>query len=312
MRLLFMGTPQFAVPTLKALLSSRHPVIAIFTQPDKPAGRGERLTMPPVKQVALEHKISIYQPETLKAAGWEPIFRQIAAEAFVVVAYGKILRPWLLEIPRLGAYNLHASLLPKYRGAAPIHWAIANGETVTGVTTMKLDVGMDTGDMLLRTEVAIDPHETTAELQDRLSVLGADLMVETLDLLERGALQPRAQDPQLASYAPLLRKSDGELHWERSSAEIYNKIRAFNPWPGTYTLFQRQVLRVWKALPAERCLEQLQPGMLLHASGGAMVACGEGSLQLEEVQLENKKRTSALDFLHGIRLAKNQTVLLGR
>jgi methionyl-tRNA formyltransferase len=313
MRLLFMGTPQFAVPTLQALLSSTHRVQAVFTQPDRPSGRGEQLSVPPVKQIALHQSLPVYQPEKLKAAEWEPIFRKIGAEAFVVVAYGKILPTWLLAIPKLGAYNLHASLLPKYRGAAPIHWAIAHGETVTGVTTMKLDAGMDTGDLLLRTETEIRPEETTVELQERLSTLGADLMVETLDLLEQGRLRPAPQDPEKATYAPLLKKPDGVLDWEWSSSQIHNRIRAFNPWPGTYTLLEGQRLRVWKARPAEIALESLSPGTLLHhKSEGALVACGRGLLQLLEVQLENRRRTSALDLVHGLRLAKNHTLILGR
>lgn len=312
MRLLFMGTPEFAVPTLRALLSSRHSIAAVFTQPDKPAGRGEKLATPPVKKAALSHQVPVHQPERLMAAEWEPVFREVAADAFVVVAYGKILPAWLLEIPRLGAYNVHASLLPRYRGAAPIHWAIAQGETVTGVTTMKLDAGMDTGDILLQKQVEIGPHETGVEVQPRLATLGAELMVETLELLESNALQPIPQDPALATYAPLLKKSDGELSWAWPSMQIYNRIRAFNPWPGTYTYFHGQILRLWRALPVEISVEPLPPGTLIHhPTTGAVVACGQGFLQLLEVQLENRKRTPAIDFLHGIRLPRNQTLPLG-
>jgi methionyl-tRNA formyltransferase len=310
MRLLFMGTPQFAVPTLQTLLCSSHLVAAVFTQPDRPSGRGEKLSLPPVKQVARERQVPIYQPEKLRTA--EAIFREIGADAFVVVAYGKILPQWLLDIPKFGAYNLHASLLPKYRGAAPVHWAIASGETITGVTTMKLDAGMDTGDLLLQKEVAIGTEETTAELDERLSTLGASLMLETLDLLERGALRPIPQNPQLATYAPLLKKADGELRWEWSSTQIYNRIRAFNPWPGAYTSLGGYTLRIWKARTVG-AMESLPPGTLAHRpKEGAVVTCGQGCLLLEEVQLENRRRTSALDFLHGLRLARNQTLLLGK
>lgn len=313
MRLLFMGTPPFAVPTLKALLSSRHTVAAVFTQPDKPAGRGEKLSAPPVKQAALEHGVPVYQPEKLKAPEWQPVFTELKSDACVVVAYGKILPQWLLDLPRLGAYNVHASLLPKYRGAAPIHWAIANGETVTGVTTMKLDAGMDTGDLLLQKEIIIGPEDTSVLVHDRLSKIGAALMIETLDLLERGAAKPVRQDSALATYAPVLKKSDGLLDWEQDAAALHNRIRAFNPWPGTYTLLQGQMLRIWKARPAGAPAEPLPAGTLLHhASGAAWVACKTGFLQLEEVQLENRRRTSALDFLHGIRLGRSQTLLLGR
>jgi methionyl-tRNA formyltransferase len=313
MRLLFMGTPAFAVPTLKALLSSHHTVAAVFTQPDKPSGRGEKLSAPPVKQLALEQGVSVYQPDKLKAPEWQPIFAELNTDAYVVVAYGKILPPWLLDLSRLGAYNVHASLLPKYRGAAPIHWAIANGETKTGITTMKLDAGMDTGDMLLQHEITIEPEDTCASIHDRLAEIGAGLMLKTLEALEKGTAKPIPQDPALATYAPMLRKSDGLLDWNQSAVSLHNRIRAFNPWPGTYTQLQAQTLRIWKAQPVDISGESQPPGTLLHHSSGAVVvACGTGFLRLEEVQLENRKRTSALDFLHGIRLGRTQTLLLGR
>ena len=313
MRLLFMGTPAFAVPTLKALLSSHHTVAAVFTQPDKPAGRGEKLSAPPVKQLAVEQGVAVYQPQKLKAAEWQPVFFGLNADAYVVVAYGKILPQWLLDVPRLGAYNVHASLLPKYRGAAPIHWAIANGETKTGITTMKLDAGMDTGDMLLQREISIEPEDTCGSMHNRLAELGAELMLKTLEGLEKGTMKRIPQDPALATYAPMLKKSDGLLDWTQSAVSLHNRIRAFNPWPGTYTQLQGQTLRIWKAQTAEVSCETRPPGSLLHhSSGAAVVACGTGFLRLEEVQLENRKRTSALDFLHGIRLVRTQTLLLGR
>lgn len=313
MRLVFMGTPVFAVPTLEALLSSHHTVSAVFTQPDKPSGRGEKLSAPPVKQLALEQGVSVHQPDKLKAAEWQPIFAGLKADAFVVVAYGRILPQWLLDLPRLGAYNVHASLLPRYRGAAPIHWAIANGESKTGITTMKLDAGMDTGDILLQQEIRIEPEDTSASIHDRLAEIGAGLMLKTLEALEKGTARPLPQDPALATYAPMLKKSDGVLDWSQSAVSLHNRIRAFNPWPGTYTGLQGQTLRIWKAQPAEALGDALPPGSLLHhSSGTAVVACGTGFLRLEEVQLENRKRTSALDFLHGIRLAKTHSILLGR
>ncbi len=313
MRLLFMGTPAFAVPTLKVLLSSKHTVSAVFTQPDKPSGRGEKLSAPPVKLIALEQRIPVHQPEKLKTPEWQSVFAELKVDAYVVVAYGKILPQWLLDVPRLGAYNVHASLLPKYRGAAPIHWAIANGETKTGITTMKLDAGMDTGDMLLQHEITIEPEDTCASIHDRLAEIGAELMLKTLEGLEKGTAKPIPQDPALATYAPMLKKSDGLLDWSQSAVSLHNRIRAFNPWPGTYTALQAQTLRVWRAQPAEVLGDSLPPGTLLHhSSGAAMVACGTGFLKLEEVQLENRKRTSALDFLHGLRLEKTHSILLGR
>ena len=312
MRLLFMGTPVFAVPTLKALLSSHHTVSAVFTQPDKPSGRGEKLSAPPVKQLALEQDVAVYQPEKLKAPEWQPVFAGLNVDAYVVVAYGRILPQWLLDLPRLGAYNVHASLLPQYRGAAPIHWAIANGETKTGITTMKLDAGMDTGDMLLQHEIPIEPEDTSTSIHDRLAEIGAELMLQTLDALERGLAKRIPQDPALASYAPMLKKADGLLDWSQSAVSLHNRIRAFNPWPGTYTVLQGQTFRIWKAQPAEASGELPSGTLLHHSSGAAVVACGTGFLRLEEVQLENRKRTSALDFLHGIRLGRSQTLLLGR
>ena len=312
MRLLFMGTPVFAVPTLKALLSSHHTVSAVFTQPDKPSGRGEKLSAPPVKQLALEQDVAVYQPEKLKAPEWQPVFAELNVDAYVVVAYGRILPQWLLDLPRLGAYNVHASLLPQYRGAAPIHWAIANGETKTGITTMKLDAGMDTGDMLLQHEIPIEPEDTSTSIHDRLAEIGAELMLQTLDALERGLAKRIPQDPALASYAPMLKKADGLLDWSQSAVSVHNRIRAFNPWPGTYTVLQGQTFRIWKAQPAEASGELPSGTLLHHSSGAAVVACGTGFLRLEEVQLENRKRTSALDFLHGIRLGRSQTLLLGR
>jgi methionyl-tRNA formyltransferase len=313
MRLLFMGTPAFAVPTLKALLSSHHTVCAVFTQPDKPSGRVEKLSVPPVKELGQEQGVAVYQPEKLKAPEWQPVFAQLNADAFVVVAYGKILPQWLLDLPRLGAYNVHASLLPKYRGAAPIHWAIANGESKTGITTMKLDAGMDTGDLLLHHEISIEPDDTSSSVHDRLAEIGAELMLKTLEGLEKGTAKPIPQDPALATYAPMLKKSDGLLDWSQSAVSLHNRIRAFNPWPGTYTQLQGQTLRIWRAQPAEALGDSLPSGTLLHhSSGAAMVACRTGFLKLEEVQMENRKRTSALDFLHGIRLGKTQSILLGR
>ena len=208
MRLLFMGTPAFAVPTLKALLSSHHKVSAVFTQPDKPSGRGEKLSAPPVKQLAVEHDVIVHQPEKLKAAEWQSVFAGLNADAYVVVAYGKILPQWLLDLPRLGAYNVHASLLPKYRGAAPIHWAIANGETRTGITTMKLDAGMDTGDMLLQTEIPIDPEDTCVSIHDRLAAIGAELMLKTLEDLEKGTAKrhsPRSRAGDLCTDVEKIR-----------------------------------------------------------------------------------------------------------
>jgi methionyl-tRNA formyltransferase len=311
MRLLFMGTPQFAVPTLEVLFSSSHEIAAVFTQPDRPSGRGERLSAPPIKQIARKHGVPVFQPDKLKTENSR--FDSLRPDAIIVVAYGKILPSWLFELPRYGAINLHASLLPKYRGAAPISWAVANGESVTGVTTMRIDAGLDTGDILLQEEIAIGSHDTAPEIHDRLALIGSGLVLRTLDLLERDAITPGAQDPSQATHAPVLRKVDGELNWAQTATEIYNRVRAFNPWPGTYTYLEGATLRIWRAIPIETSISHEVLGMLTHTvSGAAVVTCRLGSLQLKEVQFENRKRILAHDLLHGIRLPKDQSIILGR
>ena len=311
MRLLFMGTPSFAVPTLEKLLSSRHRVSGVFTQPDRPSGRGRRITPCPIKQVALHRGLPVYQPDRLASEEWR-VLVETTADALVVVAYGKILPPWLFTLPPFGAVNVHASLLPRYRGAAPIPWAIVRGETRTGVTTMRIDRGMDTGDLLLQKAVAIGPEETSVQLQDRLAVMGADLLLDTLDRLEAGQVRPRPQNPQLVSHAPMLKKSDGEIDWNQSSRQIFNRVRAFNPWPGAFTCRGRSLLRILKARPVTPLLQQQAAGSLWRwDSTHALVACGKGWLELLEVQPENHKPIAASDFLNGLRLQSRHSILLG-
>lgn len=312
MRVIFMGTPAFAVPTLRKLLSSQHVVCRIFTQPDRPSGRGQKITASPIKRLALESQLPIHQPQELKSVEWKDLLEAIAADALVVVAYGKILPAWLFNLPCFGAINLHASLLPRYRGAAPIPWAIVYGETRTGVTTMRIDQGMDTGDLLLQQKVEIQSEETASELHDRLAMLGADLLIRTLDLLEKDQITATPQNSDLATYAPILKKSDGELNWEQSSREIYNRIRALNPWPGTYTYCRASMLRILNARPVNPPEDLKRVGSLCRrGSNGALVACGSGCLELLEVQVENHQRVPASDFLNGIRLQSNQSVTLG-
>ena len=311
MRLLFMGTPSFAVPTLEKLLSSRHRVSGVFTQPDRPSGRGRRITPCPIKQVALHRGLPVYQPDRLASEEWR-VLVETTADALVVVAYGKILPPWLFTLPPFGAVNVHASLLPRYRGAAPIPWAIVRGETRTGVTTMRIDRGMDTGDLLLQKAVAIGPEETSVQLQDRLAVMGADLLVDTLDRLEAGQVRPRPQNPRLVSHAPMLKKSDGEIDWNQSSRQIFNRVRAFNPWPGAFTCRGRSLLRILKARPVTPLLQQQAAGSLWRwDSTRALVSCGKGWLELLEVQPENHKPIAASDFLNGLRLQSRHSILLG-
>ena len=312
MRLLFMGTPGFAVPTLRRLLSSRHRVSGVFTQPDRPAGRGRKLAAGPVKQLALHRRLPVYQPERLAPEEWKPLV-ETTADALVVVAYGKILPRWLFTLPPFGAINVHASLLPRYRGAAPIPWAIVRGETRTGVTTMRIDRGMDTGDLLLQSAVEIGAQETSVQLGERLAVLGAELLAETLDRLEAGLVRPRPQDPQLASYAPMLKKSDGEIDWSQSSRQIFNRVRAFNPWPGAFTRRSGSLLRILKAQPVFPSAQKEVAGSLWRwDSKRALVACGEGWLELLEVQPENHRSLAASDFLNGLRLQTGHSILLGQ
>ncbi len=312
MRLAFMGTPEFAVPTLRKLLESSHQVTSVFTQSDKRSGRGERMTMSPVKKLSLELGIPVYQPDRLNSDVWRPVFQSVQADAYSVVAYGRILPAWLLDIPRHGAINLHASLLPKYRGAAPINWAIANGEVVTGITTMKIDTGLDTGGILLQEPVAIGPEETASDLHDRLAVFGADLMLRTLDALESRTLTPVPQRNELASYAPILKKSDGLIDWTQPSSKVNDRIRGLNPWPGTYTFLNGSLLRIWKSRPVEINSSTQAPGVLARDPRlGGVVFCHPGQLQLLEVQQEGRKRITATEFLNGLRLGEGQTLLLG-
>jgi methionyl-tRNA formyltransferase len=311
MNLVFMGTPHFAVPTLEALCRC-HEIQAVFCQPDRAVGRGGKMSFPPVKQLALSRNLSVQQPEKLVRTDWESFFKEIAADAYVVVAYGKILPAWLISIPRFGAINLHASLLPRYRGAAPINWAIVHGESRSGLTTMQIDAGMDTGDILLQQEIQIGTDLTAPELHDLLSAQGGGLVLQTLELLEKGRLRPTPQDPALASYAPLLKKEDGRIEWALPALEIYNRIRGLNPWPGTYSFLQGEMLRIWKASPVESFSSGCAPGTLIHDScSGAVIQCGEGGLQLFEVQPENRKRLSVRDFLNGVRLGPGQSLQLG-
>ena len=295
MRLIFLGTPAFAVPTLEAIVRAGHDVALVVTQPDRPRGRGQVAAAPPVKEAALRLGIEVYQPERVRRPEAVERLRAIGAEAMVVVGYGQIIPQTVIDLAPLGIINVHGSLLPKYRGAGPIQWAIRNGETRTGVTTMRIDAGLDTGDMLLKAETEIGPEENAVELGRRLAVMGADLLVETLAQLP--AIAAEKQDPAQATYAPLLKKEDGVIDWSRPAAAIHNQVRGLQPWPGAYTTFRGQTLHVWKSRVAER------PGLKPWA-----VACGEGALELIEVQLEGRKRMSASDFANGQRLTENDSL----
>lgn len=308
MRTVFLGTPGFAVPTLERLAADGHEVIAVFTQPDRPKGRDQTPAPPPVKETALRMGIPVFQPERIRRPEVVEQLAAMKAEVMVVVGYGQIIPQSIIDLPPLGIINVHASLLPRYRGAAPIQWAIANGETVTGVTTMRIDAGLDTGDILLMSETEIGAEETAPELASRLAVMGADLLSETLRGLEAGAITPRPQDHSLATYAPILKKEDGLIDWRRPAREIFNRCRGFLPWPGIYTYFRGQLLHIWKARPAQETAVGA-PGTLQPLRRRLLAACGgETALELLELQVEGRKRMSAADFLNGYRVAENESL----
>jgi methionyl-tRNA formyltransferase len=306
MRLAFLGTPSFAVPTLERLVERGHQVLAAVTQPDRPKGRGQALAPPPVKEAALRLGVPVYQPERIKRPESVAYLRSLAPDAMVVVGYGQIIPQSIIDIPPLGILNVHASLLPQYRGAGPIQWAIVNGETTTGVTILQIDAGLDTGPMLLKAETEIGSDETAPELGRRLSVIGADLLVEALDALAAGRIVATPQDNSRATYAPILKKEDGRIDWRRSAAQIHNQVRGMQPWPGADSVFRGSALHIWRARPTD--------GGATHPPGTAvrtqplLVACGEGSLELVEVQMEGRKRMSASDFVNGQRLVENEVI----
>ena len=307
MKLIFMGTPEFAVPSLKKLTETGHEVFAVFTQPDRPVGRKQIVTPPPVKVFAIEHGIPVYQPTKIKTAEAraeiEPLLQQ--ADAGIVAAYGRILPDWMLAAPRLGCINVHSSLLPKYRGAAPINWAIACGEVETGVTVMQMDVGMDTGAMLLQGKTAIGDSETAAELTPRLAELGAELLIRTLAKLERDEIAPVQQNHSEATYAPILKREDGQVNWALTANEISNRKRGFTPFPGCYTFLDDQRLELI-AIEANSVSNenQLPPGAISEVSKDSFtVVCGGGTtLRITEVQPAGKRPMPARDFLNGAKL----------
>jgi len=305
-KLVFMGTPAFAVPSLERTVEAGHEVAAVVTQPDRPKGRGQNDAMSPVKEAALRLGLAVQQPERVRRAEVVEQLRALAPEAMVVVGYGQIIPKAILDIPPLGIINVHASLLPKYRGAAPIQWAIARGETSTGVTTMRINEGLDTGDMLLKWETAIGPEENAVELGRRLAVAGAELLVRTLDRLP--AIKPEPQDESQATYAPILKKEDGKIDWTLSAREILNRIRGFEPWPGGYGFLRGQRFHIWSAAIGD---QKLPPGALRAVNRKLYAGCGsEESIELREVQLEGKKRMPAAAFMNGFPLRDGGEVLL--
>jgi methionyl-tRNA formyltransferase len=297
MKIVFMGTPEFAVPSLKALIESGDEVAALVAQPDKPRGRGLRPSPPPTKVVAEEHGIPVLQPSKIRTEGFLNELASIKPELICVVAYGKILPKTMLELPRLGCINVHASLLPSYRGAAPVNWALLRGETVTGVTIMRMDEGMDTGDILLKRELPIDYDDTGETLSGKLSILGAGLLLEAISDIKRGGLHPVKQDDSAATNAPMLKKEDGRIDWTRPAEEIRNVVRGMLPWPGAFTRLNEKLLKIYKADVSQG---KGAPGEVIKGERGVLqVAAGKDALDITELQIEGGKRLGSGAFLAG-------------
>lgn len=294
MRIVFMGTPDFAVPSLEALLRRGHEIAAVYTQPDKPKGRGHKLLPPPVKVLALEHNIPVCQPTTLRNAEAVETLRAFEPELIVVAAYGKILPPDVLTIPPHGCINVHGSLLPQYRGAAPIQWAVLNGDKISGVTIQRMAEGVDTGDILAKAQTEIGEDETSGELFDRLMMLGAELLVDTIDKLD--TLTPEPQDDALATHAPMLQKEMGAVDWTKPASEVHNLVRGLNPWPAAYLTLDGKRMKLWRTKVVKA---NDLPGVLTVLDGEMTVYCGSDAVQLLEIQPENGKRMRGSDYLRG-------------
>lgn len=295
----FMGTPDFAVPCLEMLCTQDYRIKAVITQPDRPRGRGQKLVVSPVKACAMEHDLPILQPQKIKTPEFETLLEELNPDLIVVVAFGQILSKRILDIPRLGCINVHASLLPKYRGAAPLHWSVINGETKTGVTTMFMDEGLDTGDMLLTAEMDITEQTTTGEVHDTLQAMGADVLAETIQRLIAGTAVRRPQDSNEATYAPLLTKELERIDWTKDAHAIHNLIRGLNPWPGSYTIFRNKRLKLWQSEVANEATNEAA-GTIIRVDGERiLVATGSGVLALTNVQPEGKKRMVVGDFARG-------------
>ena len=302
MILVFCGTPRFAVPTLEKMVEAGHVVPLVATQPDRPRGRGMEVTVSPVKEAVLRLGLPITQPDKIKSNDeFRAQLTAIRPDAIIVVGYGRIIPQWMIDLPRFGNLNLHASLLPKYRGAAPIQWAIANGEPITGVTTMRIDAGLDTGDILLQRELPIESDDTAETLGQKLAAVGAVLMVETLRGLESGQVRPAPQDHAKATLAPILKKEDGRIDFARTANEVFNRLRGFQPWPGAYTTFKSKTLQVHKARPSEPSV-RLSLGEIAVEGTRLAAGCGQGTaLELVEVQMEGRRRMLAREFINGYR-----------
>lgn len=298
MNILFMGTPDFAARSLEALIGSGHNICGVVSQPDKPKGRGHKLTMPEVKILALENNIAVYQPQSLKNGELQPVLDELRPDMIVVAAYGKILPAYVIDYPKYGCINVHASLLPKYRGAAPIQRAVLNGEKVTGITTMLMDYGLDTGDILDTAELEIGPEETSAELFDRLAAAGGELLLKTVESIENGTAKPKKQNHDEHTYAAMIKKEEAETDWTKPAHEVLNHIRGMNSWPMAYTYYEGEPVKIISASAAEGSGEA---GEILRVDKGRglAVACGSGAVYVKEVQFAGSKRMNIEDYMRG-------------
>ncbi len=309
MKIIYMGTPDFAVLPLEALYNDGHEIVLVVTQPDKPKGRGHKLTPPPVKEFAISHNIPVYQPISAKTDDAYEYLKSFDADIFIVAAYGQILPKRILDIPLYGCINIHASLLPKYRGAAPIQWCIINGETVTGVTTMQMNQGLDTGDMLVKEEVLIEDTDTGETLHDKLAIAGVCAIRKTLKQIDEGLLVPEKQDDALPSYAPMIDKTTGYIDFSKSSYEIYNLIRALNSYPFASTTYKNERFKVIRALPSDENLNKKSGEIVSVSKDGILVSCGKGSLLITDVQFEGKKKMPVSEYIKGNKI--DTGVILG-
>ncbi|GKZ02886.1 methionyl-tRNA formyltransferase [Paraclostridium bifermentans] len=309
MKIVFMGTPEFAVPCLQKIIDEGHEVVAVVTQPDKPKGRGKKLAMPPVKELALKYDIPVYQPLKAMEESFVDTLKEMNPELIVVVAFGQILPKSILDIPKYGCVNVHASLLPRYRGAAPLNWVIINGEEKTGVTTMYMDEGLDTGDMILKSEIPLDDEITAGELHDKMMIDGAKVLKETIDLIEKGEAPREKQSNEDTCYSPIMNKSLGNIDWKKSAIDIHNLVRGINPWPSAYTTYEGQTMKIWKTKVIDKNSDK-DPGTIISVDKeGINVSTSEGILQIKEIQMAGKKRMEVPEYIKGNNI--NTDIILG-
>ena len=299
MKVVFMGTPDFAVPCLQKIIDEGHKVIGVVTQPDKPKGRGKKLSMPPVKELALKYDIPVYQPLKARDEEFVEILKNLNPDIIIVVAFGQILPKSILDIPKYGCVNVHASLLPRYRGAAPLNWVIINGEEKTGVTTMYMDEGLDTGDMILKSEIPLDDKITAGELHDKMMIDGANLLKETMDLIEKGEAPREKQNDDDTCYSPIMKKTLGNIDWSKSAKDIHNLVRGVNPWPSAYTTYNGNTMKVWETNVLDNVSDKT-PGTIISVDkDGIKVSTGKGIINIKEIQMAGKKRVKVQEYIKG-------------